>query len=149
MDTGLLNGSSLCVFIIVRPWIQTAPSSCSPAKLLTACIDRCCGAGDDGWGMGGRWAATLTPCCLLQVWWVRRSVLQPLLCCTLLLYHLFQLEKKEEEDGCSVLHALADLHNAIPQPQPPPRTPHNKSGLWRIAAHTASETCIVAGLFRS
>lgn len=27
-------------------------------------------------------------------------------------------KKREEEDGCSVLHALADLHNAIPPPAP-------------------------------
>lgn len=39
---------------------------------------------------------------------------------------------KKKKNGCSVLHALADLNNAIP---PALTAPQNKSGLRRIAAH--------------
>lgn len=76
-----------------------------------------------------RWAATLTPCCVLQVWWVKRRAPELLLCHTFFSLPLVPIKKK---NGCSVLHALADLHNAIP---PPPAAPQNKSGLRRIAAH--------------
>lgn len=45
--------------------------------------------------------------------------------------HFFFTTCSKKKNGFSV-HALADLHNAIP---PAPATPQNKSGLRRIAAH--------------
>lgn len=91
---------------------------------------------------GGRWAATLTPCCVLQVWWVKRSAPKPLLCRTLFLYHLFQKEKKM--DAVFYMHQLISI-----MPSPPPPLHPKTSQASGESLHTASEPCIVAGLFRS
>lgn len=79
--------------------------------------------GGEEWGWR---SATLTPWCVLQVWRVKHAASERLLCCTLFSFSTCSGKK----NGCSVLHALADLHYA-----PTLAAPQYKSGLRRIAAH--------------
>lgn len=93
--------------------------------------------GEEEWGWR---SATLTPCCVLQVWRVKHGASERLLCCTLFSFSTCSGGKKM--DAVFYMHQLISI-------MPPPSLHPNTSQASGESLHTASQLCIVTGLFRS